>query len=303
MRGTSSVAQTSNVKTYDSCYLCEAGVSNPVLNGLQCDSQLVQNSTAAGCVSRKLCESSMVSEVAMGSNASHGQQCETSRVKAITQGDTTKKYSVTFVYNSNVAPKQVDALLARKVSNTHVKCQNVKSRTIWGSINSARVTSHNCQSKVDNGEKEVVRSKLKNSPTVEGCEEKVSPVAPTGEWRRRDQIQTAKVISPPHMSDHIKVDLDPESKNRVSVTTDIDKSADTGKALIYNVNGVDDKFASSIFHAAQFKKVGVGNFNVDTEIHKKWRAQSKFDFGYIPLDEQWMPQTMEINDWEGGSPW
>ena len=87
------------------------------------------------------------------------------------------------------------------------------------------------------------------------------------------------------------------------MTTDIGKSVDTGKVLIYNVNGVDDKFASSILHAAQFKKVGIGNFNVDTEIHKKWRAQSKFDFGYIPIDEQWMPQTMGVNEWEGGSPW
>ena len=73
---------------------------------------MVENSTAAGRVSRNLCESSEVSEVAMGSNASHGQKCETSRVKAITQGDTTNKYSVRFVYNSKVVPKQVDALLA-----------------------------------------------------------------------------------------------------------------------------------------------------------------------------------------------
>ena len=72
------------------------------------------------------------------------------------------------------------------------------------------MTSRNCQSNSQNGERKVVQSKVTNSPIVMGCKEKVSPVAPTGEWRRRDHIQTAKVISPPHMSDHTKADSDPD---------------------------------------------------------------------------------------------
>ena len=76
------------MKTYDSHYLCEASVLNPVvLSGLQCEGELVKDSTAAGDVSRNSpCESSRVSEVTMGSNASHDQKCETSGVQ-ITESD------------------------------------------------------------------------------------------------------------------------------------------------------------------------------------------------------------------------
>ena len=50
------------------------------------------------------------------------------------------------MYNSRVVRSQVDALLARKPASNNVKCQNVNSRTIWASANSANVISHNCES-------------------------------------------------------------------------------------------------------------------------------------------------------------
>ena len=78
------------MKTFDSRYLCEASVSNPALTGLQCQAELVKYSTAAGGVSRNLCESSRVSQVTMGSNASHGQKCETSTGKMFTANDSSK---------------------------------------------------------------------------------------------------------------------------------------------------------------------------------------------------------------------
>ena len=121
-RCTGSVAQTSNGKTCDSCYPCEASVLNPVSSGLQCEGELVKDSTAAGGVSHNsICESSRVSEIAIGSNASHDQKCETSGVKAFTTGDSSKNYRVRFVYNSRVVPRQVDALLARKPARNNVK--------------------------------------------------------------------------------------------------------------------------------------------------------------------------------------
>ena len=61
------------------------------------------------------------------------------------------------------------------------------------------------------------------------------------------------------MPDHTQSESDPDSETRTSVTADIDNGMDSGEVLIYNVNSVDDKFASSVLHAAQFKKVGVGN--------------------------------------------
>ena len=59
------------MKTYDSHYLCEASVLNPVVSsGLQCKGELVKDSTAACDVSHNSpCESSRVSKAAIGSNA------------------------------------------------------------------------------------------------------------------------------------------------------------------------------------------------------------------------------------------
>ena len=105
----------------------------------------------------------------------------------------------------------------------------------------------------------MLQSVPKNDPNVGGCDRTVNPVAATGGGRRRDQTDTAKVIFLPHSPDQTQNDSDPESEYPVSVTPATDISIDSGKVLIYNVNGVDDKFASSILHAAQFRKVGVGN--------------------------------------------
>ena len=48
----------------------------------------------------------------------------------------------------------------------------------------------------------------------------------------------------------------------------------------FDISGIEDKFANSILHAATF-----GN-NIDTEIYHKWREQSHFDIGFVPIDEQ-----------------
>ena len=44
------------------------------------------------------------------------------------------------------------------------------------------------------------------------------------------------------------------------------------------------------------------NRNVDTEIYHKWRIQSDFTFGFVPLAEQIMPKDMSINDSKALSP-
>ena len=113
----------------------------------------------------------------------------------------------------------------------------------------------------------------------------------------QQQILTAKIISHPDISDKPQIHSDPNSDSRVSVNVDIAENADSERTLIYDVNysGIDDKFASSILHANQFKVVGVDNGGIDTEIHKKWRCQSLFDFGYIPIDEQLMPHGLNVN--------
>ena len=302
---TGSGSHTANVKPLDSRRLCEASVLNPVvLNGLQSGGELVKDSTAAAGVSRSLpCESNRVCDMVMGSNASRDKLCESSIVEACTVGDNSNKYRVRFIYNSKVVPRQVDALLAKKPARCSVKCQNVKSRTVWGSVNTARIANLNCEVKGSKCNSKMKQSIVDNNPNVEGCDLKVSPAAPTGGGCRLTQNNTANVISSAQIHDHISGEPDPDLLVPVSVNTDVDNVIDSGEVLVYNINGIDDKFASSILHNTQFKKVGVGNLNIDTEIHRNWRSQSDFDFGFIPVDEQIMPQTGKSNDWGGASPW
>ena len=63
--------------------------------------------------------------------------------------------------------------------------------------------------------------------------------------------------------------------------------------------GVQDKFVNSILHVGQFNGIIP---NVDTEIHNKWRNQSDFKFGFVPLAEQMMPNDMLTHDSEALSP-
>ena len=78
-------------------------------------------------------------------------------------------------------------------------------------------------------------------------------------------------------------------------------SALAAPRLLYGANyiGVQDKFVNSILHVGQFN--GIIPY-VDTEIHHKWRNQSDFTFGFVPLAEQIMPTDMSINDSKALSP-
>ena len=72
---------------------------------------------------------------------------------------------------------------------------------------------------------------------------------------------------------------------------------------IYDVNyiGIEDKFANSILHVNQLQLVGATD-TVNTEIYNAWCRQSDFDFGFVPIGEQLLPNTQVINDTMGRSP-
>ena len=63
--------------------------------------------------------------------------------------------------------------------------------------------------------------------------------------------------------------------------------------------GVQEKFVNSILHVGQFNGIIP---NVETEIHNKWRNQSDFKFGFVPLAEQIMPKDMLTHDSKALSP-
>ena len=66
-------------------------------------------------------------------------------------------------------------------------------------------------------------------------------------------------------------------------------------APIFDINYscVEDKLVNSILHANQFGKNLVGD--IDTIIHQKWREQFQFDFGFVPVHEQKMPERLAVN--------
>ena len=72
---------------------------------------------------------------------------------------------------------------------------------------------------------------------------------------------------------------------------------------IYDVNyvGIEEKFANSILHVNQFQLVGATD-TVNAEIYNAWRRQSDFDFGFVPIGEQLLPNTQVVNDTMGRSP-
>ena len=89
---------------------------------------------------------------------------------------------------------------------------------------------------------------------------------------------------------------DPEYRASGNITCANDTNITDQYMLLYDVNhvGVEEKFVNSIMHHKQFgDQVHIGDNQC--QIFQKWREQSDFDFGFIPLGEQLMPQNFEIN--------
>ena len=109
---------------------------------------------------------------------------------------------------------------------------------------------------------------------------------------------TAKVI-PGERAESVHI-TQVGSEKGTSVNSDIVKGSqrcENSNQLILHVNysGIEDKFVNSILHAKHAVDVNkVSNVNNDT--FHKWRRQSAFNFGYIPLADQLMPGVDTMND-------
>ena len=118
---------------------------------------------------------------------------------------------------------------------------------------------------------------------------------------RKDQTMAAKVISAPVA----------QGKSLAGNVTDCKlengepgtEMVQYGSLPLYDVNftGVEDKFVNSIMHVHQFSTSG-DTGNMDSEIYNAWRRQSDFDFGFVPLSDQMLPNTSTLNEAKGTSP-
>ena len=76
------------------------------------------------------------------------------------------------------------------------------------------------------------------------------------------------------------------SRKGTSVNSDVVKvspRSENSDQLIFDVNysGIEDKLVNSILHAIDGNKLP----NVDNDTFHKWRRQSAFNFGYVPLGD------------------
>ena len=83
------------------------------------------------------------------------------------------------------------------------------------------------------------------------------------------------------------------------VNAPIHDSADSTSDFIpiYDINraGVEEKFANSIIHFNQFSDQSMV-YNTDSDIFRKWSGQSDFQFGFIPLGQQTLPENLAYSN-------
>ena len=233
-----------------------------------------------------------------------------------------KGYCTRFVYNKNVRPNVVDALLVKKFGKCDSKATEtprVISRVVLPSRKTAGELGVRVKSPVDKVFDNI----------CEGTTGKLTPVEVTSthKWAAKvisppgesvdnitgsvatDKVSTrcdttAKVISVPRGDAEAGAKVSSNPNGRGSVNSD--KANPTKVAIndlnaIYDVKnqGVLDKFVNSILHVNQFSGIIP---DVDTEIYHKWREQSDFNFGFVPLGDQKLPDDLEKGSSEGLTP-
>ena len=114
-----------------------------------------------------------------------------------------------------------------------------------------------------------------------------------------DNNVPAKVIIPGERVQHVE-NTCVRSDNGSSVNSvcqKVSERCENTDRLIFDVtqSGVEDKFVNSILHARH--AIDVNKLpNIDSDIFHKWRRQSAFNFGFVSLGVQLMPESDVIND-------
>ena len=101
-----------------------------------------------------------------------------------------------------------------------------------------------------------------------------------------DEIERGHIASPIH-SESIEKHAD-ECHKVVDGADNADQ-----KMKIFDINGLEDKYLNSILNrACHFTSTP----DCDSESYKKWKAQSDFNFGFVPLGEFQLSESQEIHE-------
>ena len=268
------------------------------------------------------CKSSVKADTGHIFEKQRKHECKNSNVK---------HYRTRFFYNSSVKPKVIEPSLARKSSDSITYVKNVvKTRKLnLGSI-PKRCRNQNCSdidvfSVVKNGTQcnlspPVVHPVASSSngdnnvrdEQISGVEEahadvKQGTVSGLGLNPNMTQhsdhndplgrgLNPSKQQTKNNVDQQIASDSDPEYLVCVNTACANDPQLTDQCMPIYDVNyaGVEEKFVNSIMHFNQFSD-HIDIADSQSHIFQLWREQSDFDFGFIPLAEQQMPDTFDTN--------
>ena len=247
-------------------------------------------------------------------------ECNTSNVK---------QYRTRFFYSSSVKPKVIEAALARKNSSSMSFVRNIVKTSCCklGSSPKTCQKQNNSEKNVFNVVKSSVQHNL-SPPVVHPMasssngnsnirDEQISGVEQTHvealQTRVPDPGLNLKMAQAGHHNDHSGPGLSPSKQhtkrivnqqiaNELDLVDRVSANATCANEFqltdqcipIYDVNyaGVEEKFINSIMHFKQFgDQINIGD--IQPQIFQNWREQSDFDFGFIPLGEQQMPNSFE----------
>ena len=233
-----------------------------------------------------------------------GQQSEVQNVKNENCGppagvNCTSKYvpvRTRVVYNSNVKKSQVLGLLARGnkvktlingVSGQKLVSNRVTppSSTIQASSDSVhagyKVSDHmNVAVSVQNSTSGEVRQQ--EVTNAEGAHNPVTPIS-------LDKVNTDQCMNKQASGKVHNVSIHNNNTNDGSVDPKV--SSESQYKLLFDINqqGTDDKFLMAVLNGKNERKI---HTNVVSQYFSNWRAQTEFDFGFVPLGDFVMPDEL-----------
>ena len=194
-----------------------------------------------------------------------------------------KEVRMRLFYNSQVSKRNVESLLARgnkrrslqhgkkvhgnrfETSTTDLKCvKNINSKT-----------AHKVRSHADIVVSPVLQKYVqKRDGKVRRSENSVAPV--------QNHQECGGVITP---NPNTKAEVG-ENELNIGVTnngeqTDMSKQ---DKVLLFDINGCDDKFLN-VTGKKKLEELLCVKGETNVQIFNQWRAQSDFDFGFVPLSD------------------
>ena len=202
-------------------------------------------------------------------------------------------YKTRLFYNSNVKPPDIEAILANK-GKKHKKLidKRVVKSMVFTRGHSAMPEvvippEEKCNPENDCTNTQNTAFDLTNTSSIPNCDNDSGNSRLATGGGGESQVHMASFRVTENMASSPPANQAPP---KITNKSDYDE----------NHSGIEDKFISSILNESTKKN----NAPTDHQsaLFRKWQAQSDFPFGYIPIDDQVMPNTNVVHCLDGFSP-